>query len=103
MEPRFPRLRPVINAEEAIAYLRAQPRSALATLYYASALDKEQRLLGVVSFRELIAAPKEAAVSELMERDVVTVTEDMDQEKSRETFSWSMSSVTVVDSEKRVK
>jgi len=104
MDPRFARLRPEMTAEEAIAYLRAQPRSAFATLYYAYVLDKEQRLLGVVSFRELIAAPKEKRISDLMERDVVTVTEDMGQEKVSNLFSRSgLLAIPVVDAERRVK
>ncbi|TMB27181.1 MAG: magnesium transporter, partial [Deltaproteobacteria bacterium] len=79
-------------------------RSAFATLYYAYVLDKEQRLLGVVSFRELIAAPKEARVSDTMERNVVTVTEDMGQEKVSQLFSRSgLLAIPVVDAEKRVK
>jgi len=104
MDPRFARLRPEMTAEEAITYLRAQPRSAFATLYYAYVLDKEQRLLGVVSFRELIAAPKEKRISDFMERDVVTVTEDMGQEKVSQLFSRSgLLAIPVVDSERRVK
>src|SRR4029077_1423158 len=52
MSPRFARLRPDITADEAIGYLRRQA-GQLETIYYAYALDSEQRLLGVVSFRDL--------------------------------------------------
>ncbi len=43
-------------------------------------LDAEQRLLGVVSFRELFAAPPDKTVRDVMRTDVVTVPDDMDQE-----------------------
>ncbi|HWE22808.1 MAG TPA: magnesium transporter, partial [Myxococcales bacterium] len=56
MHPRFARLRPDMTVEEAITYLRAQPRQSLATLYYAYVLDQEQHLLGVVAVHELLAA-----------------------------------------------
>jgi len=49
MHPRFARLRPDMTVDEAITYLRAQPRASIATLYYAYVLDQEQRLLVLVA------------------------------------------------------
>jgi magnesium transporter len=80
MSPRFARLRPEQTVDEAIAYLRRQARRRLETLYYVYVLDAEQRLRGVVSFRELFAAPGETLISEVMETELVTVPEHMDQE-----------------------
>ena len=55
-------------------------RARLETIYYAYVLDAEQRLLGVVSFRDLFAAAPDKRVRDVMRTDVVTVPEDMDQE-----------------------
>jgi magnesium transporter len=56
MSPRFARVRPDLSVDEALGYLRRQMREKLATSYYAYVLDHEQRLLGVVSLRELFSA-----------------------------------------------
>ena len=46
-----------MTVDEAISYLRARRASASRRIYYAYVLDAEQQLLGVVSFRDLFAAP----------------------------------------------
>ncbi len=104
MNPRFARLRPDMTVEEAITYLRQQPRSSLETVYYAYVLDTEQRLLGVVSFRELLSAPRGTRVREVMHTDVVTVNEDMDQEAVSRVFTKSgLIAIPVVDAQGHVK
>jgi magnesium transporter len=80
MSPRFARLRPGMTTDEAIGYLRRQARGNLETLYYIYVLDQDQRLLGVVSFRELFTAAPGSKVADVMQRELVTVPEDMDQE-----------------------
>jgi magnesium transporter len=80
MNPRFARVRPDMSVDEAISYLRRQAREQLATIYYVYVLDGQQRLLGVVSFRELFAAPGEKTVREVMRTAVITVSEQTDQE-----------------------
>src|SRR5690606_27234797 len=79
MSPRFARVRPDMTVEEAISYLRRQSRH-LETIYYVYVLDPSQRLLGVVSFRELLSAPAGRPVSSIMKEDVITVPESLDQE-----------------------
>src|SRR2546422_9323090 len=66
MNPRYARLRPDMSVDEAITYLRRQARERLETIYYMYVLDAEQRLLGVVSFRDLFAAPPEKTVRDIM-------------------------------------
>src|SRR6266581_2266492 len=80
MNPRYARLRPDMSVDEAITYLRRQARERLETIYYMYVLDAEQRLLGVVSFRDLFAAPPEKTVRDIMHTEVVTAPESMDQE-----------------------
>ncbi len=104
MSPRFARLRPDVSVETAIRYLRQQTQRGLATLYYAYVLDAGQRLLGVVSFRELLAASGAKRVDELMQRDVVSVQEHADQEAvARVISAHNLNAVPVVDAQERMK
>ena len=70
-------VRPEMTTDEAISYLRRQARERPESLYYAYALDADQRLLGVVSFRELFVAAPTQKVSDIMRSELVTVHEDM--------------------------
>jgi len=81
MNPRYARLRPDMTVDEAIGYLRRQARTNLETLSYLYVIDDQQRLLGVVSFRELFASPPERTVRVVMRTDLVTVRDDQDQEE----------------------
>ena len=104
MSPRFARLRPEQTVDEAIAYLRRQARRRLETIYYMYVLDAEQRLRGVVSFRELFASPGEATISEVMETELITVPEHMDQESVSLLLAESdLLAVPVVDAQWRLK
>jgi magnesium transporter len=81
MSPRYVRLRPEMSVDEAISYLRRAARERVETIYYIYVIDAEQRLLGVVSFRELFAATPERTVKDVMHPDVVTVRDDLPQEE----------------------
>jgi magnesium transporter len=86
MSPRYARVRPDQTIDEAIAYLRRQARERPESLYYAYVLDQEQRLLGVVSFRELFGALPNQKVADVMRTKLVSVHEDMDQEEVAKMF-----------------
>lgn len=104
MSPRFARVRPDMSIDEALRYLRKQARTRLETLSYAYALDANQRLLGVVSIRELFQAAPDKRVHEVMRTDLITVPEDMDQEAVSRLFSSSdLLALPVVDAEGRMK
>lgn len=104
MNSRFIRLRPDVSVDVAIRYLRAQARTSVETVNYAYVLDSEQRLLGVVSFRDLLLAPPEKTVSEIMEKEILTLPEDMDQEEvSRQFSQHGLSALPVVDAQGRIK
>ncbi len=81
MSPRFARIRPDMKVDEAISYVRKQIREELETMYYIYVLDGQQHLLGVVSFEDLFKSKGDVKVSDIMETDVTTVDEEMDQEK----------------------
>jgi magnesium transporter len=104
MSPRFARVRPDMSIDEALRYLRKQARTQLETLSYAYALDAHQKLLGVVSIRELFQASPLKHVHEVMRTDLVTVPEHMDQEAVSRLFSSSdLIALPVVDAEGRMK
>jgi len=103
MNPRFARLRPDMTVDEAISYLRLQSRR-METVYYAYVLDAGQRLQGVVSFRDLFTADGRALVSEVMNPNVISVTEQTDQEEVARLFaSEDLSAIPVVDDAGRMK
>lgn len=79
MSPRFARLRPEMNIDEAIAYLRRQA-GQVETIYDAYVLDSEQRLLGVVSLSDLISSPRDRRVRQVMRRRFQSVLESERQE-----------------------
>jgi magnesium transporter len=106
MNTRYSRLRPGMTVDEAISYLRRQAQSGgkIENIYYSYVLDPEQRLLGVVSFRDLFAAKPEAKVAEIMETDVVRVSEAMDQETLTRIFAeHDLGAIPVVDEDGRMK
>jgi len=104
MSPRYVRLRPDMSVDEAIAYLRRAARERVETIYYIYVLDAEQRLLGVVSFRELFAAPPDKRVRDVMRTDVTTMPPDLDQEAVANLFAESnLMAIPVVDGLGRIQ
>jgi len=104
MNPRYARLRPEMSVDEAITYLRRQARERLETIYYVYVLDAEQRLIGVITFRELFAAAPDKTVRDIMHTDVVTAHESMDQEALSRLFAeHNFLAIPVLDDERHVK
>ncbi len=104
MNPRFARVRPEMTVDAAISYLRRQTLEYLETIYYIYVLDEQQKLLGVVSFRELFAAAPTKLVRDVMETDIVTVTDDLDQESVSRVFAeHDLLAAPVVDADGRMK
>jgi len=104
MNPRYVRVRPDMSVDEAITYLRRQAPERVGAFHYAYALDPEQRLRGVVSFRRLLAARPEQRVQEVMQTDLITVPEAMDQEDVSRLFAtYRLAAFPVVDAERRMK
>ena len=104
MSPRFARVRPDMTADEAISYLHKQARERVETIYYVYVLNAQQQLVGVVSFRQLFEAPGSMKVRDLMQTEVVTVSEQMDQEDVGLLFArHSLLAIPVVDTERHMK
>lgn len=104
MNPRYARLRPEASVDEAISYIRRQSPGHIENICDAYVLSTDQKLLGVVSLRELVTAPGAKTVSEIMTTDVVTVDEQTDQEVVSNLFAQhDLVAVPVVDPEGRIK
>ncbi|HEY8416954.1 MAG TPA: magnesium transporter [Limnochordales bacterium] len=80
MTPEVVRLQETQTAAEALAAIRLAAPDA-ETVYYLYVTDKAGRLVGVVSLRQLVVADPDTPVGELMDRNVVSVPVDMDQEE----------------------
>lgn len=103
MNSRFIRLRPNMNVDEAISYIRIQAKTQVETVYYSYVLDTEQKLVGVVSFRELFASSANKKVDEIMHTDVIKISVDMDQEHIGQVFSkYELMAIPVIDRENRM-
>ena len=96
-----------LSAAEAIDQLRQQAPDR-ETIYYIYVLDEAarradgslapRRLLGVVSLRDLILAPRHALIRDLMESEVITVKFDEDREALTRVFTrYDLIAVPVVD------
>ena len=68
-----------ISVGEALSQLRTQAPDR-ETIYYVYVLDDSRRLRGFISLRKLILSKFETPISQLMERDVISVRVDEDQE-----------------------
>lgn len=103
MNSRFIRLRPNMNVDEAISYIRIQAKTQVETVYYSYVLDPEQKLVGVISFRELFASSANKRVDEIMHTDIIKISVDMDQEHIGQVFSkYELMAIPVIDKENRM-
>jgi magnesium transporter len=86
-----------MTIEDAIAHLRAMAPET-EDVYYLFVVDKENRLLGVISLRQLIVAPPLTRVEEIMDPDVIYVQADVDQEEAARLMSYyDLLALPVVD------
>ncbi|MBS2039399.1 magnesium transporter [bacterium] len=100
MSPRFARLRPEMTASQALTYLRRQPLREFETIYILYVLDPSQRLLGLLSLRELLVAAADEKVADLMLTRPITVPPGLDQERLSRLFAQhDLASIPVVDGE----
>ncbi len=104
MNPHFVRARPDMGVPEAIRYVREQALDHAETIYYIYVLDFEQRLMGVMSLRELFTAAPHLSVRDVMHTDLVTVHEQRDQEELGHLFADNnLIAIPVIDSHYHMK
>jgi magnesium transporter len=91
-----------ITAGEAVTRLRSQaPNSE--SIYYIYVLDAERKLVGFVSLRDLILAKPTALVSDLMQRDPISVRVEEPRERVVEKLArFDFIAIPVVDDRNRL-
>jgi len=103
MDPRFARLRPEESIDEAITYLRQQ-LNQVEMIYYAYVLDDEQRLLGVVSLKDLVRADRDKKVADVMITKCTKVTDSTDQKQiAHLLLAHGIQAIPVVDTQEHMK
>ena len=86
MTERFVRVRANMTAAQALDHVR-QVDDDVETVTNLYVLDNAQKLIGVLSLRQLITSPPQSLIADLMITDLVTVPPDMDQEQAARLFS----------------
>jgi Mg2+ transporter MgtE len=87
------------TVENALVYLR-QHSSHLEMVYYLFIVDHEQRLVGVVSLRQIVTSEPTVHMEDLMDRDVIKVQIDTDQEEVAHLIArYDLLALPVVDAE----
>ncbi len=102
MTPEFISVRASMTARQVLDFLRrAHPDAE--TIYYLYVVDRADRLLGVLSLRDLIVSAQETRVEEIMHGDVVKTHTDTDQEDvARLMADYDFSVLPVVDVDGRL-
>ncbi|MBO51470.1 MAG: magnesium transporter [Planctomycetaceae bacterium] len=87
---------------EALEQLRQQAPDR-ETIYYVYVIDDGRRLRGFISLRDLILARPETRVNEIMERDVISVRVDDDQEEVAQRLArYDFIAIPVVDAQNQL-
>ncbi|MBM4140709.1 MAG: magnesium transporter [Nitrospira sp.] len=90
---------PEITVREAIEKFRKDAEE-VETVYYLYIVDIDEKLLGVVSLRELLLAPLDAKLSDIMETKLKMVTPDTDEAEVAEIISkYNLVAIPVIDTE----
>ncbi len=104
MNTRYSRLRADMSVGEAISYLRRDAQHREKSVYYVYVVDAEERLVGVVSFRDLIVAPPDKSVKDVMHTEIISARDDLDQEALSKLFMrHHLLMMPIVDAEGRIK
>jgi len=93
----FVAVRSSATVQEAIDRIR-EKQEDVENLYYLFAMDDDGRLAGVVSLKDLVLAPANSLVSEIMNPEVISVNVHVDQEEVAHLFmKYDLVSIPVVD------
>ena len=92
-----------MTAKEAIDHMRKNAKEA-ETIYYIYVVDNQERLVGVISLRELITARDSNIVADLMSENIISVYVDEDREEAvRLVSKYNLVAIPVIDRQKRLK
>lgn len=78
-------LQDTLTVEQAIILLREKVKG-LKNIYYVYVINENEQLTGVLSVRELLAAPNNELLSAVMHSDLVYFYDDLDQEEAARIF-----------------
>ncbi|MBI3781140.1 MAG: magnesium transporter [candidate division NC10 bacterium] len=97
-------LPPHLTASEAIARLRSSEGAEAETTAYIYMTDDLERILGVLSLRELILADPSKRLDEIMEQQVISVRPETGLQEVAETFTkYNLMVLPVVDEGRELK
>ena len=103
MDNRFIALRSDKTVEESLAALRASSEKRVDDVLYIYVTDDAERLVGVVALRDLVFAPIERRISEIMNREVRFLRVNDDQEEiARQIQHYHFLGLPVVDEQQRL-
>lgn len=87
---------------EAIEIIR-EKREEVESLYYVWVVDEFNKLVGVVSLKDLVLEPQDKKIKHTMNHDVISADVDMDQEEvARIAKQYDLINIPVVDSQHRL-
>lgn len=103
MTTEFIALPATLNVQQAIEHLRKMEPDA-ETIYYAYVVDKDEKLLGVLSLRKMIVSKPDTKITDLMQANPVAVNVEDDQEEAAKVIAkYNLLAVPVVDAEGRLE
>ena len=99
----FAQIEEGISIEEALKTLRETAKD-LEMIYYIYVVDRRDKLLGVVSLKDLIMAEPEKKIDEVMHTKLITIPINMDQEiVAKRIAKYDFLALPVVDKEQKMK
>ncbi len=102
MNPRYLAIRSSLTIKQAINFVRKNVHE-IETIYYIYVIDYLKRLIGVVSIKDLLSYDDETRISEIMEREVVSVLSDTDQEEvAKRLETYNLMAMPVVDKDNKL-
>ena len=102
MTTEYIRLRPNMTVMEAIRWIRANGEDS-EDLYTCYVTDTAQKLLGVVTVREMLLCKRNAEIIDIMTRDVISVHTTEDRENAAKLFDrYDFTTLPVLDAENRL-
>ena len=88
-----------MTAKEAIDHMRENALDA-ETIYYIYVVDNDEKLVGVLSLRELITARDSVIVEDLMSENIISIDVDEDREEAvRLVSNYDLIAIPVIDKE----
>ncbi|MBU1121662.1 MAG: magnesium transporter [Candidatus Omnitrophica bacterium] len=100
--PDFVQLYEGMTAQQAIDHIRSVGLGK-ETIYHCYVLDNEKKLIGIVSLKKIVLADQQTKVSEIMFREVISVTAFADQEEATNIFKrYDLIVLPVVDNNNKL-